>query len=162
MNFRKIKYNKARVVLAWGDLSPSRELDTTLESVQAPHPDLTNALQAFRRPVLELLELADVGYEDGFTVVGVSLTTQEDGRRGVVVTCLKKLEGANAPLVLNTPYLAEPSEQNPDDDKALTGTWLELVEALEDEARAFIDGKRSQGDLFATAANTAEREAAGV
>jgi hypothetical protein len=65
------------------------------------------------------------------------------------VTCLKKLTQANAPLVVNTPHLREPVE---DREFGETGFFTDgMAEALleaENQAEAYVGGKRAQGELF--------------
>lgn len=156
MDFQKIKFNGKKVVLHWTSAHALEEHEHTLTSAQPPHPDFVAALQAFVGEVLDLLELP-LDYGDGLTVVGLSLPVQEDGRSGLVVTCLKALKGAPSPLVLNTPYLAEPGDDP--DAPALSRHLLRLIETAEGEAEAFVDGKRAQGDLFATEADRANDDA---
>src|SRR5689334_6955796 len=98
MKFKKIKYNGEKVMLLWTTSTVGQEVEHTLTSTQPPHPSFVNTLELFVDDVLDLLELDDE-YRHGFRVIGLTLTTQDDGRRGLVVTCLKSLEGAQAPLV---------------------------------------------------------------
>lgn len=73
-----------------------------------------------------------------------------DGRRGIVVTCLKKLEQTNAPLVLNTPHMREDTDGT-GGAGFMPGEWLGLIESAERAAEAYIEGKRAQKDLFVDA-----------
>lgn len=148
LRFKKIKYNGEKVVLHWTTSKVMEEVAHELISTQTPHPRLVDTLAAFVPEVLDLLELP-ADYDVGLRVVGLSINTQEDGRRGLVVTCLKALEGAQGPLVLNTPNLPEPGDdaQQP----SLPSTMLRLMERAEREAEAFVNGKRAQVDMFADA-----------
>lgn len=152
MRFSKIKYNGKFVTLAWEDTNPARDLATSLTSAQTPHPDFTAALDAFAGEVLDLLELP-LEYGDTLKVTGLSISTQDDGRRGLVVTALKGVKCSPAPLVLNTPHLPEPGEDP--NAPALSRYMLALLVNAEIEASLFVAGKRAQGDLFAKAADSA-------
>lgn len=87
---------------------------------------------------MTLLELPS-GYENGLSVRGVSLSYDDQGRRGAVVTCLKVLQRAAAPLVLNTPHLGE---------DVLPPELLRGLSALVHEAARYANGYREQGNLF--------------
>lgn len=165
MRFQKIKYNGSQVVLRWvtkklgGD-----EIEQEVRSFQTPHPEFVSAMRAFILPALELLELPE-DYDEGLTVTGLSINEEEDGRLGLVVTMQKKLAGANAPLVLNTPHLRQLMDEEYDGN-FLPDEMLLAIEAAERCAKNFIDGKRAQADMFEpdskekAAGETTERELA--
>ncbi len=63
---------------------------------------------------------------------------------GATITVLKALSAANAPLVLNTPFLPESS----DGGICLPAETRDRIETLCEEAQKYVDGERKQGNLF--------------
>lgn len=156
MRFTKIKNSRLNITLEWetkaGDVDVIKH---SMTSYSRPEPEFTEALQAFVGPVMNLLELPS-GFDEDLEIIGLSINYEggwEDDelpRRGLVVTCLKKLDRAYAPLVLNTPHLREFMEGDPDgdDNHYLPPEFLSRLHEIQMRARRFIDGKREQGDLF--------------
>lgn len=120
--------------------------ERSLVSSDAPHPDFLRALQGLRTAVMDACMIPDEGYLDGsvydaITVRSVTLKRiGSDAIPGVAITALRELDWSDSPLVLNTPF--QPIALVPTDDLD------ELLEALAEEAREFIGGKRAQGSLF--------------
>ena len=149
MKFSKIKFDGVFTELTWtSKLDGAGEVVHTLKSTDAPRPEFIGALKAMVGPVLEVLELENAGWEDSLSVSGLSINEEEDGRRGLVCTCRRPLDVANAPLIINTPHLREFR-----DDEALKGFMPDelysAMEAVEKEAALYLKGKRAQGDFFA-------------
>ena len=148
MRFRKIKYDGTVVLIETEDAGGAWEKATTLTSREEPHPDFTKALAAFVDPVLAICQLPD-DYGHTLTVRGVSLSRDDDGNEGCVVTCLKELLFVPAPLVLNTPHLSE--REGADGSRPMPAALADALDALKREAQAYVNGKRAQADLFAGA-----------
>ena len=148
--FTKIKYRTKKgehaVDLRWEEEQAEGKTAIThhLTSTEAPWASLPSAMTAFVPPVLRLLEL-DADYEDGLEVVGLSISYGDDGRRGLVVTCLKELSSSPAPLVLNTPHLQEAGD---DDAPALPAEMERALDNALAAATLFLEGSRAQGSLF--------------
>lgn len=149
MRFSKIKWDGKAVILRWTTRENGGETEVhhELESRQQPHPDFTAAIAAFVMPVLDLLELPPE-YAHSFSVVGLSLNEEDDGRGGIVVTCFKKLAETNAPLVLNTPHLREAGDEP--EGLFMPSHWLKLIETAEKAAEQFVKGQREQLSLLAS------------
>jgi hypothetical protein len=148
MQFTRIKYApKKGVHLEWEERDGAEGetlIASTLTSMEAPDPAFTDALQAFVTPVLRLLELP-TAYGVGMQVTGLAISRSgDDDRLGLVVTSLKALGGANAPLVLNTPHLMEPGD---DAQPVLPTAMLAALEAAMAEAARFVRGHRLQLSL---------------
>lgn len=148
MKFSKIKFDGVLTELTWtSKLDGAGEVVHTLKSTDTPRPEFIGALKAMVGPVLEVLELENAGWEDSLSVSGLSINEEEDGRRGLVCTCRRPLDVANAPLIINTPHLREFR-----DDEALKGFMPDelysAMEAVEKEAALYLKGKRAQSDLF--------------
>lgn len=157
MKFSKIKYDWKKVELSWTTKEKGAEIAHHLTSSARPAPAFTGAMRRFVPIVLSLLELPD-SYDDGLQVTGISLNVEEnDGRRGVVITSQKKLEAANAPLVLNTPHLREPVKDEEVDQPGFFPDEMEdAITHAERAASEYLEGKRAQGDLFGKGADGAE------
>lgn len=160
MRFTKIKFVGTKVELAWTTKKLHQEVEHRLTSSQAPAQPLLAALEAFRDPVLRLLELP-LRYGDGLRVQSLSINVEEkDGRRGLVVTSLKEIASAHSPLVLNTPHLRERMDEETEKG-FLPEEWLRLLEDAESGATRYVNGERAQSDLFADAARNREPAHAG-
>lgn len=144
MPYTKIKHSKGTTTLTRvEDRSSTDSVEQTLTSHDPPRPEFVTALQALTAWVVRICELP-INYADGMTITGVSLTLGEYG--GCVVTALKKVDGANAPVVINTPHVPEtPTSEN---GPALVSSTIQLLSALEDEADKFWRGERAQLDAF--------------
>lgn len=148
MKFSKIKWDGACVELQWtSKLDGAGEITHALKSYDTPRPEFVEAMRAMVPHVLEVLELEAADWDDTLTVSGLSINQEDDGRRGLVCTCRRALDIANAPLIINTPHLREFM-----DDEQLKGfipdDMLRAVEQVEREAALYLKGKRAQGDLF--------------
>lgn len=149
MKFFKIKYNGEKVALSWTEHRPGgTEIEHNLHSGQTPAPDLPAALKRFEPFVEELLELPHE-WMDTLKVTGLSINEEEDdGRAGLVITCQKKLAGANGPLVLNNPHLREPVKLGEEGPGFFLDGMDTAIESANNAAQGFVQGKRAQKDLF--------------
>lgn len=161
MHFTKIKYDGKKVELAWTVQQKSTEITHTLTSSEKPLPALPQALNAFNDFVETLLEVQP-GWMDNAKVTGLSINTEEDGRSGLVVTSQRKLADTNAPLVINTPHLREPTKLGEEGPGFLPDGVMDLVDYAERAAEDFVKGKRSQGNLFDEPAKKDEPVLAGA
>ena len=120
----------------------------TIDAHQMPLPALTSTLAALRPHVAAICELPDL-YIRALQVRGVSLSYSAcagEETRGAVITALRTVR-ARAPLVLNTPHLRE---QETADGPTLPSACAELLDELERQAFAYVDGQRwvAQTELF--------------
>jgi hypothetical protein len=116
-----------------------------IECKDAPHPDLRNALQAMR----EYLK-AHAEFPTTWDVSVISVTvTHTNEVQGLVITGRRDLKNSNAPLIINTPhYTREPYNEDDESDMGIFSTSCgEALDTLETETLAYVDGKRSQGEL---------------
>jgi hypothetical protein len=173
--FKRIKWNGRDVSLEWTATTQdgAETHDHQLTCKDAPNPEFDAALQALKQDVLVIAELQDEegdlpGYGETMRVQSVSLSLNaKSGNRGAVVTAMKTLQLANAPLALHTPHLVAETDDDEGDEGERAGVmpagmWAR-IEALEKEAWAYLDGKRApkaQQELPLTTAP--ELEGAGV
>lgn len=111
----------------------------TFTSGDDPHPDLVHAFGEVRSCVLHRLKLTKLSDDSALT--GITLKDDDDGTC-FTATLLVQRDGYNAPLVLNSPFLAG-GELNDAESHALS--------RLQVETAAYIGGKRAQADLFEAA-----------
>lgn len=123
-----------------------------LDCIEKPRPAFDTALQAFLPFLLQIIG-APVTWAENTRVTGVSLNKEEDGRRGIVITATRKCPYGAAPIALNTPHLREgvDAAKESGNNFMLPG-MIELVETLEGEGQAYLDGDRAQGELFESTA----------
>lgn len=143
--FTKIKYTPVptQVHLAWNTLKG----EYTHTSRREPHPDFVAAMDALKGVVRTAVDLPEnLCQDDDLVVRGVTLKDAADGDGepvdGVCITALRSLDWCNAPLVINTPF--SPVISVPTDGVDLE----ELLDTLETEANAYLNGKSAPGDLF--------------
>lgn len=148
MPFSKIKHSKGATTLTRvEDRSNTDSIEQTLTSYETPRPEFVTAMQALTSWVVRICELP-INYAEGMTIIGVSVSLGEYG--GCVVTALKKVAGANAPVVINTPHVPETATS--DAGPELPPETVRLLNELDDEALKFWNGERAQKDLFDTPA----------
>lgn len=144
MPYTKIKHNKGTVTLTRvEDRSTTDSVEQTLTSHDDPRPEFATGLQALTSWVVRICQLP-LDYADGMRITGVSLSAGEYG--GVVVTALKSVDGATAPVVINTPHV--PETPTSDAGPCLPRDTIQLLETLEVEADKFWRGERAQADMF--------------
>ena len=121
--------------------------EIALETEDDPHPDFTAAFEALAGDVSALCEVP-LDPERVVTVRKVAFKEKSD-RFGAVITGLRDLTGGPGAVTLNTPvrYEAADGGTAPGGD-ALDADQVERLRTMKTEARAFIRGKRAQGDLF--------------
>jgi len=83
----------------------------------------------------------------GLAVRGVSFTWKDDVM-GAVVTALKRVPRAKAPVVINTPHQAARTAADKNVTYCLEEKFLEALEAVAREAEGYVLGQRAQGALF--------------
>lgn len=159
MHFTRIKVTDKVVELDWSELLPNGEKKSiSLESPNRPLPALLAAMAALRDYVVELLELPST-WLDELRITTINIDEGKDGRRGLIVTCLRPIaKAAKRPLVMNTPQMREPNSEE-DVEMFLPDEILTLVKRAEVAAMAFVNGEREQTELpLGTAPVTAPAE----
>ena len=147
MNFTKIKYNGDVVELEWGkERDDGSEVSTRFKCFDAPLEDFKKAMIAFRALVAHITDLPGEWVTD-LAITGLSINTEKDGRRGLVITAMKKLPTANSPLILNTPHLRELVDEPPGPGFFVDG-MDRAIERAEKAATEYLKGKREQVELF--------------
>lgn len=145
----KIKLNDKQVVIDY-TLKPANgdNIDCTLKSYETPLDSFRDAMQYLREYIEPICELPE-GYCKDAVVRGVTLVSE-----GAVMTVLVPLESANAPLVINTPFLPRKAES---DAPRLPEECVRQLDRLAVEAYRYLDGERQnvQDSLF-DGANDAE------
>ena len=155
---RRIKFDGRRVQIEFDVERRGKDGDVdfdrfTLDCTDPPRPGLREALDGLRAHVAIWLELPK-GWGADLEVRGASLS-DTDGVMGAVITALKPLQFSRGPLVVNTPHkpAEPPSDGDPSaEDFCLTGECIKALDALIEEANAYIDGERQQGRLFVESA----------
>ncbi len=121
--------------------------EIALETEDEPHLDFTTAFASLAGDVAVLCEIP-LDPERPITVRKIAFK-DKSGRFGAVLTGLRDLTGGPGAVTLNTPvrYEAAGDGAAPGGD-AFDADQVERLRTMEAEARAFIRGKRAQGDLF--------------
>lgn len=151
--FTKITANGKSIQIHWiSRKKTASEADEQhnhqLECAEKPKPEFDTALQAFLLFMLRIIG-APTDWTDNTKITGVSLNKEEDGRRGIVITASRKCPFGAAPIALNSPHMREPK-----DDAKETGAnfflsgMADAIDTLCEEAQAYLDGDRAQGELF--------------
>ena len=121
-------------------------------SADEPQPSLIAALAALRGPVLDILEMDDSAREvEKLTATGVGVGEGDAGIMGATLVARRTLLGRNCPMNLITPHLFEEYTSGSDDGdpkQLLPHECRHLLYDLQEEALAYLAGKRSQLSLF--------------
>lgn len=134
------KSSKGVVTIVYQRANGDEWDDYSLACKSEPHPDLLAVLSALVPSVVEICELP-MGYEEGLIVSGVSFSYSNDNM-GAVITSQKTLKTHPAPLILNTPHKPVAPYSEGGDDACLSSKTVMMLDALQNEAKAYIDGKR--------------------
>jgi hypothetical protein len=147
---KKVSWDGERVVVRWEVPRKGGTDEFSISCLDAPAPELLVALAGLRTDVAEICELPAT-YCANLEIRGVSFSYGGEARvMGATITALRHVTTANAPLVLNTPHLAEePYAEGGDTDKLLSSVAVEALNLVASEALRYVDGHRAQGDLFA-------------
>lgn len=150
MRFTKIAHGEKETGLEWEEMVGEHDdiIRSSLKSEDTAEEAFANAMDALVPPVLKLLQLP-ARYAEDMHVTSISVQhgseiREPDSKRGLVVTARKKIEATNAPFMIHTPHLKEGQADGNDVVAEIFG----LLEAIEDQAKRFIDGARAQIDMF--------------
>lgn len=160
MRFKKIRYHDGNVDLEWttpANEDGSGEITHHLKLDQEPEPEFGAAFGALTPHVIDLLGVPRKWGED-LIVYSVALSRDKNDRMGAVFSCTKPLDSFRGPLILNTPYIAEPDVD--DSGPQMSSELLEVVRELERRAKRYVEGARNQGELFAPGSGSAGESAA--
>ena len=118
----------------------------TIESAEPPRQELKDAMQNMVDHVIAIAELP-ASWREKLTVRGVTITRNDID--GLVITALRKLDGSNSPLVINTPHFTREERDENQDTNVYSFECGRDLDQLEKEAFLYADGKRQQHQLFA-------------
>lgn len=150
MRIAKAKRKDGQLHVELEETDSDTERKVQLRSLGGCHPDLAAAFDEIAEHVRVILEWPSNLYASAMTVTGVSWSESENtGVEGAVISAQATLEGCNSPFCFNTPFLPFElyNEENPD-QPTMPDDAIDALELLRDEVRAYIEGKRAQGDLF--------------
>ncbi len=159
--FTKIVTTSKHLALHWQSrrktASDVEEL-TSHETVcpELPRPEFQTAMQAFLPFFLTIIG-APASWKESTKITGVSINKEEDGRRGVVLTASRKCPHGAAPIALNSPHLREQIEDKETGNNFFLAGMDQALDTLCEEAQAYLEGERSQGELFEGAEPKKER-----
>jgi hypothetical protein len=116
-----------------------------IECKEPAHSDLRNALRDMGQYLKEHAEFPSTWIVD---VISCTVTHTNEVQ-GLVITGRRDLQRCNAPLIINTPhYTREPYNEGDDSDMGIFSSECgDALDTLEQEALAYVDGKRAQGVL---------------
>lgn len=146
----KVKLRDGQITIVMSDKEgENNERETTIKSYDAPHDDFTKAFDALQAQARAILQLPSDWREGQLRVSGVSFSMSEDtGVMGAVMTGQVALDTSDAPFNFNTPHLPFDQYSATGNAPTMPEAAQRALEALQQEAEAFVNGKRSQGDLF--------------
>jgi hypothetical protein len=162
----KVKYDGKKVEIQYEvDRKSGGDPDSyKLMCGDEPRPAFVDVFAAMADQVADWLEMdgAAAAWADDVAVTGVILSHANDVR-GATLTVRKTLAMCQSPLILNLPHKPEEpySEGDPEaENDCLTGEVIRLLDKLEQEANAYIDGSRAQMSIGEAAEGADHPEAA--
>ena len=151
LNIRKIRRSSKKLSFTY--LNGEEEHSASYKD--NPLPSFGPSLDALAPLVCELCELPH-DYKDGLTVSGLTLC--ESGKvECVTIVAKKEIAGNSRPFNIATPLI--PIDQPEEGEGShLTIAQAILVETAVEEARKYIRGERSQGQMKLTPEESKEEE----
>lgn len=140
--FTKIKFDGQKVRLEYEVTRPrgGEPDEHVLQCADKPLPSFVEALQALVPDVLAICEFPSSEARK-FTVRGVSIAHTDDSA-GCCITALRALMTADAPLIINSPFLPErPRESDPSGYRLPVST-VRRLRTLVQEAERYLAGDR--------------------
>lgn len=153
MEFTKVKYKDETVELAW--TTPNAPSDqegasATTERHEMSCPDepegrFVKALRRLKGDALYVLEMKE---EPGQEVEVTTVSTSKDrnGNRRHQMSMRVKCEAGT--YSITTPLLREPTDEVPEGANTLTADQAKRIRKVHTHAARYVDGLRSQRDLF--------------
>lgn len=153
---KKVKVTKAnKVEIEYERSAKSGGWDQySLSCSDEAKPSFYACFETLKSHVMAMCELPE-SYVDKITVRGVTFSYGGEAEiMGATLVASMELEESNCPLNLVTPHKASGSySESPADPKALLDyDCIEVLETLQAECEAYINGDRAQGRLFDSSA----------
>ena len=143
MRICKLKNSDKRLTIEYaGDADDGKPDRFMISSAKRARPEFYARLTELRPHLLEMWHLDD-GYGQDLVVTGVTYT-YTNGVMGAVITGHKLVDDANAPLHLSSPHKVSMGGKG----ALLTPACAAALEAVADEAIAYVEGRRDQMFLF--------------
>jgi hypothetical protein len=144
--FTKITVKGEGVKIHWEKILDDHNVkESVLKSADSPHEDFITAMQSLSKVVRNILGWADDYAEHTLKVNQVSFSHHDDTEvKGAVITGIVGLDTADAPFCFNTPHI--PYDQYSESGCSPTMPLFAqaLLARVEQEADAYIHGKRAQ------------------
>ena len=123
---------------------------TSLQSNDLPKPELEKALMAMAQHLMDFCELPEE-WADDITVYGVT-ASHDGGILHLMISGSHKLEYAKSPLVLNSPWHSEESDDGKETGEAELSVFgqqcVEDFNTLQARVFRYVGGERQQLVLF--------------
>lgn len=150
MQIEKIRHKDGETTIEWTTPNENDREAHMLTSEDEPEPSFVDALEALTADALSKLALpADDPEDDTVETELTTLNVRRDvhGNRGFLFSVRRKVPAGT--YSVTTPRLRAPSEDSdPDSPVLLTEDQMERIRDLEHQAIRYIQGHRTQGDLF--------------
>lgn len=140
--------NDENVVVRWENATEEGEGTGdvfTIESIDLPKVELTDALQKMAEHAGEIMELSDKARQ-AIKVRGIKLSWKH-GICGLIITGDRRLVNSKAPVVFNTPLFTEKLYADTDGKNIFTPECADDLQKLSDLIFEFVDGDRAQREL---------------
>lgn len=156
IRIRKVKLTKdEKIVMEYEKLVNDAFDKYRFVSSEEAMPSFYDAMKALAIHTTNLCELPE-SYVKRITMKSVTFTYKgDDETMGATMSATMELHHSDSVIALNTPHKPsipyDPNAVEPYGDKCLSESCVKALWALEHEAQAYIDGERSQMDLFSQA-----------
>lgn len=142
----KVKYDGIKVRIEYQRRRQDDRYDeAAIASFDRPLPAFVEVLGALWLDVCNICEFSHK-YRDGLVVRGVSFS-HTDGVMGAVITALKSVKAASAPVVINTPHIPSAPYGDGAGGPVLPAETIDRLNDVRDEAIRYISGERAQQQL---------------
>lgn len=154
MRIRKVKITKEnKVSMVYEKQTRNGGWDEySLTCSEEARPEFYQSIEKLAPHVIEMCELPKA-YLERIKVRGVSFSWSGEKERvmGATISAAMELKDSHPNLNINTPHKAEAmyNENTPDDEKQLLSSdCVDVLEYLQTECRAYINGERAQASIF--------------
>ena len=153
---KKVKITKDdKVSVSWKVMNKKESWDEhSMTCAEEADPSFYDSLKVLAKTFCDICELPDTEIQN-IIITGVSFSYSGDEEiLGATIIGQKKLSKSDVNLNINTPHKFEKlHNENGDPKKLLPEESIDLLHRVREEAFRYVDGERSQMNVFQKAAN---------
>jgi len=132
------------LTIDWPSKHEDKPNGATLKLNDPPRDSFHDAVDALKKPALEICELTDLIGNKDVTVKGLTITHKSQEKIGITISITKKLSKSSSPLNFTSPFREQLPEGKQDDGTYLDPKTVKLVRKVIEEAEKYMNGDVKQ------------------